>query len=94
MVLGTLPKIDRDNHNAHRRQGAVQDGVCVSADFLAHPRPAMNVQDGWERPRTLRLVDGCLERLPIDLQVVDVACLHSKWLAGQTNYSHRSCRRE
>ncbi len=84
MVLGTLAKIDGDDHHAHRGEGFVHECVFISTNVLTHPGPAMNIQDGRERAWALGLVDGGLERLPIYPQVVDILRMESHRLADQT----------
>ena len=94
VVLGTLAKVDGDDDYAHRSEGFVHERVFISTDILTHPVSAMNIQDGRERTCPLRLVDGGLEGLPVDLQVVDISRSDGKWLAGQTKCWRRSYRRE
>src|SRR5216684_6937713 len=73
VVLGTLAKIDGDDHHAHRRQGSIQQCVFISTNVLTHPSPAMNIQKGRERAWAFGLVDGRLKRLSVYLEVVDIS---------------------
>ena len=90
-VLGTLAKIDGDDHHAHRGQGFSHQCVFISTNVLTHPGSAMNIQEGGERARALGLVDCRLKRFPVYLEVVDISGVESHRLTGQTQCT--TCRR-
>src|SRR5436190_12624820 len=73
VVLGTLAKIDGNDHHTHSGESSVHERVLISTDVLAHPGSAMNIKDGRERACAIGLVDRRLERLPVYLQVVDIS---------------------
>src|SRR6266851_8956670 len=93
VVLGTLAKIDSDDHHAHRGEGLVHECVFISMNVLTHPVSAMNNKDGGERAWPVGLVDGRLERLPVYLQVVDISRVESHRLTGQTQCARSGCGR-
>src|SRR5438128_12681218 len=83
VVLGTLPIVNRGDNHTHCGEGLVEKGVFISTNVLARPSPAMDIEDCGERAWPLWLVDGCLERLPIYPQVVDILRMESNRLARQ-----------
>jgi hypothetical protein len=57
--------------------------VFIATKVLTHPGTTVNIQERRERARALGLVDSRLERLPVDLEVLDISRVESHRLTSQ-----------